>query len=395
MSYKPRLHIETQTFDKSKPDRVELLLQVLDKHKVWDNKTNKFTSSKSENIFNEIFFGLYVAWLTKNMNFPLQGNFCFAPLNREKTLMILPSINKMGAYINTRKNGLEIYKDSILEGLNLDKSECPICLIKHYAHLNIVQVSPKGFNNKDLAFLNTSHEECAKTTQESILKTLSNKILKNIDLSSVLGGYGILLNYPPEIIHDICVSFFAELNEQGDLASIIDDVFMAAILVFSANKTTYEKIATNQSITIDRYVTEAEFDGVGYRIKKPLLDVFEITSLYDSAYHRDIEDLTEKQLPRHFKQKVIRFNSLDTRSEEKKVKFNFYYIHLKTLDLELTRSIEYGVIKHNQKFHLVNLEEEFIKLKELFVRDSISSSDMGTDFKDSFQKFKIKITKRK
>ena len=50
--------------------------------------------------------------------------------------------------------------------------------------------------------------------------------------------------------------------------------------------------------------------------------MFEITSLYDSAYHRDIEDLTEKQLPRHFKQKVIRFNSLDTRSEEKKVKFS-------------------------------------------------------------------------
>src|SRR3989304_8726600 len=165
MSYKRKLHLETQTFDKSKPDRVELLLQVLAKHKIWNIGKRKFTSVKSEELFDKVLYSFYISWIVKNFKFPFQGNFCFVALDRRRTLMVLPPINKMSAYINSSEKGLEIYKDDFFSGLHFDNSKCPICLIKHYTQLNAIQLLHVGHLSKEIAFLNTPHKQCKDSSK--------------------------------------------------------------------------------------------------------------------------------------------------------------------------------------------------------------------------------------
>jgi hypothetical protein len=379
---------DTKPIDKSKPDRAELLQQILQKNKIWDIRKKEFTSKKSQDTFNEIYLSFYIAWITKNLNFPFQGNLCFVGLDKENSLLVIPPINRTAAYINSSKNGLEIYKDNIFSGLILDDKNCPICSIKNYVSLNVRQLPSKSDLIKEISFLDFTHDQCSKISQDKILQDLSKKIISKPELSILTGGYGFVIRCPSEIIHDICLSYFSEVDSQKNLSSIIDDVFTAVILTDLMAKNQLGKIVTNQSITIGD-ISTSELDGIGISTKNSRVIVIEMTNLYDTAYHSDLADTTEKQLPKHFKDKVRTFNDLDNFCENSKFKLDYFYIYIKSFDKELKGSLEYGVVKNNPNFYLLNLEPEFTLLKGLFANDMNTDANLYLNFEKSFKKFRF------
>ncbi len=385
--------IESKTIDPSRPDRAELLQTILASNDIWDLKDRKFTSKKSKNIFNEIFFGLFVAWMTKNFNFPYQGNFCFVGLDNKNSLIVLPPIDKTTAFINSYGGGLKIFKKDIFDPLDLEKIKtCPICLIKHYVLLNVNQIPTKDDCLLELSHLNHGHDKCDQHTVENLKDELSQKIIANPNFSVLTGGFGLELKCPTTLISEICEKYFAEFEDQKDLSSIVDDLFLAAILVHLTSNYGFGKFATNQSVKLEKGSPGTpELDGVAYTKRDPSnakLLVLELTALFDTAFHKSLTDTSEKQFPKHFKDKVRIFNDLDYATNKNNFKFNFTYIHLKAFDEEMLKSLEYSAVKNNKSYKSICLEEDFLSLKSLIKAEEFTNGRLYHQFRKSYSKLK-------
>lgn len=379
----------------ARPDRSSLLKNILMDKKILSTDGNSFVSNCEKKYFDEIFFGIFIAWMVKNFRNPYQGNFCFVGLNNENSLIVLPPTDKSTFYINPYGNSA--YLGNIFNSLNPDSTSfCEFCHMKNMINLNLNQFEitnlPKSLNK----FLTSEHTNCGSYNSTYLIDSIAKSIVKAPQLSVISGGYGIVLHCPSEIIRDICEKYLSEFNSTKELSEILDDLFVSIILIHLSLKLDIENYATNHEIRIAKASGFSnELDGVLFSKIKNRVLALEITTLFETAFDKDWNDTTAKQFPKHFGGKVRNFMNLDFLSDKFDVQLRYIYIHLKDLDDDMLKSLEYQGIKNNPNFREISLEQDFIKLKESLKSNRYNSAGIYKDFSSSFKEFKTKILKIK
>jgi len=380
--------------DPSKPDRAELLQQILERHKIWDIKERKFTSPKEETFCEELFFALFIAWITKNFHFPYQGSLCFVGLDNNESLIIIPPIDRVTAYINSHACNTSLYKSSIFHpiGVNGRANICPICLIKNFAFFNLQQMLQSGKLLQKLDFFPMDHKDCSKYTVKKLERGIVTKIIKNPTLATITGGFGFVIHCPSRLVEDVCTNYFSEVEGLEDISDILDDLFMAIIMLFHMNRYDLGKIATNSRLKVINNELTPELDGVGYSSKNRKLVIVELTSLCERAFHKDLADTSKLQFPKHFEGKVETFNRIENSLKSRNFSFLYLYIHLKKLNQTMETSLHYAAVKNNKQFKFICLEEDFEELKKAVSTENYTNGKLYQDFKMKFSKFRKNLT---
>lgn len=393
-SYSESSPLKAKSIDGSRPDRTELLQTILSDHGIWNIEDKKFNSQSNKKLFKELFFGFYISWITKNFNFPYQGNICYIALDDSNFLVVIPPINRTTAYVNSFKNGTELYKPTLFSGINLTNTKvCPICTIANFVKFNISQIPCRTDLNNKISDMNFDHSNCINMNVEDINGQLVDKIIENPELGVLTGGFGITIKCPSLLVKDICDKYFAEFENERQLSQIFDDLFVAFILIYLMDRCHLGVIGTNQSLRIEKNKGAQgftnEIDGIGYSKLSTNHRVvgIELTSLFDTAYHDDLIDVQEKQLPKHFKQKVKVFNDMEYILGSQEIKLNYFYIHLRDFNETILRSIEYSAIKNNNMFTRICFEKDFTDLKEIIKAQEFTNGRLYSKFKLSFTNF--------
>ena len=387
---------ETKNINPSQPDRAELLTNILEKHKIWDKKRNGFRNKKSEEIFEEVFLGFFVAWMSDSFRFAHKGNLCFLPLEKN-TLLLIPPNKKITAYINIDKGDYAIFKDNLFDGIYIDyrkMKSCPLCHIKDFIKLNYRQMGGTPTLLNKILKIKDNHSHCAGISISSFEKMVKQKIEENPRLGIAFGGIPFLLKCPPALIAEISLKYFSEFDSPKTFSSILNDLMTSLMIVFLGSKCSLDSLVTNHSLIIkengNKYESRSEFDGIGYKdnsTNKKVL-ILELTTLYETAFHKSWADVSQKQLPKHFNMKVKKFNEIDYILDEKKAKLKFIYINLQKFNEEMKKSLEYGVIKYNKNFYPICLKESYTYLKTGIEDGSLQFYNLYKVFRKKFEEFK-------
>lgn len=386
--------LEIREADPSKPDRTELLQRILEKHKIWDIKKRKFVSEKEKKFCEELFFAIFIAWITNNFHFPYQGGFCFVGLNNDHSLIVIPPIDKITAYINSHACNINLYKPSIFHPfcVNGRSNIYQIRLIKNFSFFNLQQMLQSEKIQSQLNFFPTDHESCSKYSVKKLEEDTIKAIIENPTLATITGGFGFIIHCPSTLIEDICANYFSEVESLEDISGILDDLLMAIIMLFYINRYCLGKIATNSRLSIKGYDPTPELDGVGYSSKNKKLVIAELTSLYEQAFHKDLTDTSKLQFPKHFEGKVETFNRIENSLKDKNFDFLYLYIHLKKLNQEMETSLHYAAVKNNKRFKFICLEKDFEELKKAISTENYTNGKLYRDFESKFKKFRENLT---
>lgn len=386
--------IKVRLTNPSKPDRVALLANILSEHNLWLQEKHEFTSEESRKIFEEIFFGIFVSWMGKNFKFDYQGNICFVGIDEKTSLIVLPPFDKSTLYISPYGDCVSIYQDNVFSSLKTDSPEfCPICQVKRVMLANLTQLATHAKTLELVKKINTDHTKCETESLAEIIQKVSELIVNNPVLGLVTGGYGFKLNCPKAVVKDIMEKYFSEISSLSDISNILDDLFMACILLRVTDVFHFNNCVTNHEIRMASGIGySTELDGVAYTAEKNQVYAFELTSLFDTAFHKSWEDTKMLQFPKHFNSKVRTFNKMNYDSENFDIDLLFVYIHLKDLDNNMRKSLEYACVKYNPNFKMISLNDDFNKLKLMLKREEFSNGKIYKAFRNSFNRFDKNLT---